>query len=430
MSKGHRQWLANELPGLLSNGVLTQSAFDSLSQHFKLDGLINEAQGLSKMTIILSAVGGLLIGGGIIMIFAHNWDQISRSTRMLLALLPLVVAQVFAMTGIFPRQRGVAWRETAAAFMFCAVPAAIALIGQTYHISSDFQSFQTLWFLLVLPFLYLLRSKLTALLAMMLAAWMAGLHHGDYWLCALALLPFYFLAEPLGRSQANPTLGWLFALGFALSILMNDFWAMHNQATTTLVLMASSLSIYLLGSFTEPRSGFWLRPFSNIGALGVAINLFVYTFKDVWTLNNSDLGLTVNSLLSSHLMLLIFAVAGLICACLYKRTDLMPLGGAALFSIAVALVPTSTWPPGGFIVAANFIVLGLGIWYLWLGINANSTSRMNFGLIMIMLIILMRFFDQDFSFIVKGIAFILMGSAFIGVNLWQHKVNLALRSNV
>ena len=185
MSQGHRQWLANQLPELISKGILNQDHANKLSEYFSLEEISSSPEGLSKMTIILAAVGGLLIGSGIIMIFAHNWDQIGRSTRTILALLPLAISQVFAVLALFPKQRGIAWREATAAFMFCAVPASIALIGQTYHISNDFQSFQTLWFILILPFIYLLKSKLTAFLTMGLAMWMASIHQDIYWLCAV-----------------------------------------------------------------------------------------------------------------------------------------------------------------------------------------------------------------------------------------------------
>lgn len=421
MSQGHRQWLAGELPELLSKGVLNQDASDSLRTHFNLDELAVKPQGLSKMTIILAAVGGLLIGGGIIMIFAHNWDQMGRGSRMLLALMPLVISQVFALLALFPKERGTAWREATATFMFCAVPASIALVGQTYHISNDFQAFQTLWFLLVLPFVYLLRAKLAAVLMMMLAAWMAGLHQGDYWLCAAAMLPFHFLLEPFGRNRTNNIIGWLFALAISFAILLKISDVSRSLSIALMILISGAASVYFLGSFTEPRKGFWRRPFSNIGAVSVALILLTYTFKDIWKYNKRDIGLTFEGLASSIFLLLIFAVIGLLLAFRSKRADLIPLSITVLFCLTLALMPISTWHPGLFAFAANIVALGLGVWYLWLGINENITSRMNFGLLLIMTLILMRFFDQDFSFIIKGIAFIIMGCAFIGTNLWQSR---------
>lgn len=421
MSNKHHQWLASELPKLLSDGVLSKEASESLKKYYRIESLDAQPQGLSKMTIILAAIGGLLIGGGTIMIFAHNWDQMGRSARMLLALLPLITAQVFALLALFPKERGVAWREATAAFMLCAVPASIALVGQTYHISNDFQAFQTLWFLLVLPFVYLLRSTLAAILAMMLAMWMAVLHQGDYWLCAAALLPFYFLAEPYGRGQANLKVGWLFALGVSFSIFTNNVTVIENQNMAVLVFMSGAATVYFLGCFTEPRTGFWQRPFSNIGAVCIALNLLVYTFKDIWRINKSDLGFSLDLLLSSELLLIVFALIGLAMAYRFKRFDVLPLGNLLLFSFFVAAIPVSSWQPIGFALMANLATFGLGVWYLWYGINSNSTSQMNFGLVLIMAVILLRFFDQDFSFIVKGIAFIIMGCAFIGVNLWQSR---------
>jgi hypothetical protein len=185
--------------------------------------------------------------------------------------------------------------------------------------------------------------------------------------------------------------------------------------------MSGAASVYFLGSLTEPRKGFWSRPFSNIGAVSIALNLLMYTFRDMWINNKAESGLTIEGLLSSELLLIIFAVISLLLAYRTKRSDLRPLSITVLFCFGLALIPTTSWQPDLFALAANIVALSLGVWYLWLGVNTNSTSRMNFGLILIMTLILMRFFDQDFSFIVKGIAFIVMGSAFIGVNLWQSR---------
>ena len=421
MSQGHRQWLANQLPELISKGILNQDHANKLSEYFSLEEISSSPEGLSKMTIILAAVGGLLIGSGIIMIFAHNWDQIGRSTRTILALLPLAISQVFAVLALFPKQRGIAWREATAAFMFCAVPASIALIGQTYHISNDFQSFQTLWFILILPFIYLLKSKLTAFLTMGLAMWMASIHQDIYWLCAVSLLPFHFLTEPYGRKQLSLKIGWLFAIGLAFSSFVTLSYQLAGNGFALLSLMSGAAVIYFLGGLAEPKKGFWQRPFANIGAVSIAVTMLCFSFSDIWDSNYAIGSLSFSQLVSYQSFLILFAVLGLIWACLTKRIELLPLGSTIIFIFLITLIPYKNWHPDLFALIANIIVLALGVWYLWLGINHHSTSRMNFGLALIMMLILLRFFDQDFSFIVKGIAFIIMGCAFIAVNVWQSK---------
>jgi len=180
VSQSNKQWLLKQLPELRSKEILDEDAIDRLREYYGLNGLPVVQNGLSKMTMILSAIGGLLVGGGIIMMFAHNWDNFGRNTRVLLALLPLIASQIFVFLALFPKQRGTAWREASAAFMFCTVPASIAIVGQAYHISDDAQAFQTLWFILILPFVYLLRATLTAILMMLLATQMAFVYQGLY----------------------------------------------------------------------------------------------------------------------------------------------------------------------------------------------------------------------------------------------------------
>ena len=422
MSQGHRRWFANELPELLSKGLLSEEAAVRLSEHFNLSEFSGEQPGLSKMTIILAAIGGLLIGGGVIMIFAHNWDQIGRDTRMKLALSPLLISQVFALLALFPKERGTAWREATAAFMFCAVPASIALVGQSYHISNDFQSFQTWWFVLILPFVYLLKSKLIAIFAMMLAMWMAALHRELYWLCAVSLIPFHFFAEPYGRNQLNSKIGWIFAIGLSFSILITQTDIVDGNVFALLVFMSGAAAIYFLGGFAEPNKGFWLRPFTNIGAVSIAINLLMYTFTGMWeAIHSAPDAINLMQFLSYEVLIILLACIGLAWTFLTKQKELLPLGSTLFFILLISFIPVVNWRPNLFVLIANLMVLSLGIWYLWLGINRYSTSRMNFGLALIMILILLRFFDQDFSFIVKGVAFIIMGSAFISVNLWQSR---------
>jgi len=344
-----------------------------------------------------------------------------RSSRMLLALVPLLISQVFAVMALFPKERGKAWRETSATFMFCAVPASIALVGQTYHISNDFQAFQTLWFILVLPFMYLLKSKLTAILAMMLAVSMATLHQGEYWLCAASLIPFHFLKEPCGRDQSSTAIGWIFALGLSFSIFVTQVEFLDEQIYSLLVFMSGASVIYFLGGFSEPNREFWRRPFTNIGAVSIALNLIMYTFSDVWSAYKSANAMALAQIVSYESFLILLACVGLAWVYRSRRIDLLPLGSCLLFALIIMLIPIGGWQADLLVLAANFIVLALGVWYLWLGISQHSTSRMNFGLTLIMILILLRFFDQDFSFIFKGIAFIIVGSAFIGVNVWQNQ---------
>ena len=51
------------------------------------------------------------------------------------------------------------------------------------------------------------------------------------------------------------------------------------------------------------------------------------------------------------------------------------------------------------------------------GIEADSLKRLNLGLTIIGITVLMRFFDADLSFVMRGLVFIALGCAFLFMNM-------------
>ena len=52
---------------------------------------------LSDFEIIVEVVfGALLVGGGVILVLAHNWAELSRASRAVLSLAPIVLTAAFA----------------------------------------------------------------------------------------------------------------------------------------------------------------------------------------------------------------------------------------------------------------------------------------------------------------------------------------------
>ncbi len=73
---------------------------------------------------------------------------------------------------------------------------------------------------------------------------------------------------------------------------------------------------------------------------------------------------------------------------------------------------------GVIALGMNLYVLALGILLLRRGIAQRDLTVMNGGLVMICALILMRFFDVDLPFHVRGLAFIAVGATFIIAN-WR-----------
>ncbi|MCX6996227.1 MAG: DUF2157 domain-containing protein [Kiritimatiellaeota bacterium] len=191
MSKQSIQWLYDELPRLVAQGLLTPEADARLRAHY---GPVAPARPARLAVIIFGVLGALLIGAGIILVLAHNWEDLSRPVRAGLSFLPLVLAQGLAAWTMCNRPQSLAWREGAGALLFLMIGASISLVAQTYNISGDRPRFLLTWALLGLPVVYLLNAVVPALLYLWgLTEWACDLRWEDgfaagYWCgCAPAV---------------------------------------------------------------------------------------------------------------------------------------------------------------------------------------------------------------------------------------------------
>jgi len=78
---------------------------------------------------------------------------------------------------------------------------------------------------------------------------------------------------------------------------------------------------------------------------------------------------------------------------------------------------TGLYSPALAAILVNVALLVLGVFTVKHGIEANSLKRMNLGLTILSVTILMRFFDSDLSFVVRGLVFIAIGCGFLYMNM-------------
>ena len=154
----------NEIQLLLDNKVITQDIAERINSFYASK---NENK-TSRLFTIFGVLGSLLVGLGIILILAHNWDNFSKSVKTTFSFLPLIIGQAFVGYSIF-KTKSVTWREASGTFLFFAVGASIALIGQVYNIPSNLSGFLLTWTLVSIPVIYLLRSNAVLLLCLVFA---------------------------------------------------------------------------------------------------------------------------------------------------------------------------------------------------------------------------------------------------------------------
>ena len=429
MSKQAIQWLYHELPRLVAQGLLTPEADAKLRAHY---GPIEPARPARLAVIIFGVLGALLIGAGIMLMLAHNWEDLSRPVRAVLSFLPLVLAQGLAAWTMFNRPQSLAWREGAGALLFLMIGASISLVAQTYNISGDLPRFLLTWALLGLPVVYLLDAVVPALLYLWgITEWACHLRWEDgfaagYWPLAALLLPLLALWLRAGRYRVRPTL-LLWALcvsvtvaaGVTIERVLPGLWIMLYAGLFALM--------FLIGEFWYGAAeGFWARPLRHFGAAGVLVLAFLFTFEWPWKeigwnywyggrFHHPAWRAIPDAVLGSLIPIAAIVLLGMT---VRRKTPLGLLFGLApiLAILGYALASlTDTYAPSAGLFDLYLLVAGL--WLLVSGIRINKQGQMNVGLLAITALLVARFFDSDLDFLLRGLLFIALGIAFLVANI-------------
>ncbi|MBD3630844.1 DUF2157 domain-containing protein [Cyclobacterium sp.] len=125
--------LVKGIPKLVKAGVISQETTGKIRDYYGEKG----GQSNHHLFVVFGIIGAPLVGLGIILLLAHNWDEFSRTAKTCLAFLPLLIGQVLCGFVLIKKQESVAWRESSTAFLFLAVGASISLVSQIYHMPGD-----------------------------------------------------------------------------------------------------------------------------------------------------------------------------------------------------------------------------------------------------------------------------------------------------
>ena len=426
------RWLLAELPELVASGTLSAENAEALRQYYAAE-IPTEPR---RIGFVLSAIlGSLLVGAGIILLVAHNWDFLSRPVRCALALAPLVSSQALAIFVLLRRNASAPWRETAAILNVTAIGTAIALVSQTYQIQGDFARFILVWMLLALPIVYLFQTSVgLAIYFVGATVWvLSSKGYGlvrpwpeDLWVWVLLALGVPALVARWRENRNGyGTLLTLTALAVAAACSLGETDEIGAQSFWRCSFAGFWTVVYLIGAvpFKDWRAT-RPHPFVAAGWIGILSLAIFLSFQDSWRTqrwqNAVDLiprhypdVLAAGIQIAWILAALMFAAYAL-----WKQRKinlaLAAFAPAALIAWGIAKQTGDPLIPS---LLLNFFTLALGIFTLLRGIRAGRVFEANLGMLVVAILAIARFFDNEFEFFVRGIAFIAIGLGFLVTNL-------------
>ena len=431
--QNHIKWLLKEIPGLIESGILDEDSGKRLVDHY---GTQEKKEGFNIAFIITGILGAVLVGIGIISIFASNWDEFSRPVRTILSFLPLIIAQVFYGFAFFKKPESIAWTESTSAFLMLMLASSLALISQTYNISGTTQQFVLTWMILSIPLMYLTNSSLVTVFYLVgISYW--GFYRGliefpgngiFYWLLLLAALPHLLKNIKAGKTGIRETiLAWVSVLTF--SFAMAGVMEMEILVKAHLALAVFTLMFYLSGKeINYEGKTLWTRPFQTVALISIFIYLTVMSYEPELGSTTWDeviYGDRFPSWVAIINWLILLAAAGLSIYLAVNRIRRSEYVNPCVlgFPVLVLLFLLFDLYLGTplTLYLANLYMLGWGIYYMRNGIRQRQLSIVNAGMLFLCTVVALRFFDPGISFAVKGIVFILLGIGFLFTNYYLSK---------
>jgi uncharacterized membrane protein len=408
-----------EIQMLLENEVINQDTAKRIESFYtsKAEDKPN------RLFIIFGILGAALVGLGIILILAHNWDSFSKSIKTVSAFASLLIGQLFVGDSLL-KTKGKAWIEASGTFLFFAVGSSIALVSQIYNIPGDLSSYLLTWALLCIPLVYLLKSDALLLLCLVFVTYY-GCNYGYgfslgsktpwwYLIMFVVLIPQYLqLLKTRKKSNFTSICNWLFPL--SLVVVLGAFTDSNSGFGFLMyvLLLGVLYNIGKLNFFYNQK----LRKNGHliIGSLGTVIILLITSFKWIWY----DIFRTefVFSMQEAIIAIVLFISASLL---VYKTTKKERNNNFSLFQIVFsvftllfAIGQTDEVIP---LILINILLLILGVNAISIGAKRFHFGVLNYGLLIITSLIICRFFDTNMSFVLRGLLFVGVGAGFFVTN--------------
>ncbi|MGV8094287.1 MAG: DUF2157 domain-containing protein [Mangrovibacterium sp.] len=414
--------IQKDIQELVNAEVISREIADKISDYYRNKGDLS----VKRLYLVFGILGAILIGLGIILIIAHNWDDLSVTTKTGIAFLPLVTGQIICGFTLIKKPESVSWRESSSAFLFFAVGASISMISQIYNIPGNLSSFLLTWMLLCLPLIYLMRSSIVSLLYIIGITYYAcetgywsGPSSGSYtyWILLFLCLPHYYqLLKKRPESNFMIFHNWLIPVSVVITL---GTLSKSNKEFMYIAYFNLFGFLYLLGNMKF----FLKQKLSNngylvTGTLGTIILLLTLSFDWFW----KDLGkksFYFNEVATSPEFIasaILFLLAG---ALFYREQTSKALRDINPFAIVFLLFIVTFFiglGSGISVLLINIIAFAIGVWTIRDGAKRNHLGILNFGLLIIAALVICRFFDEDISFAFRGILFVSVGIGFFAAN--------------
>lgn len=427
------RWLLTEIDRWKSEGIVSPEQADRLRARYAAP-----ADAVPWGLLVFATAGAVVIGLGVILLFAYNWDGIPKFGKLALVFLALIGAHA---GGVRLLARG-GWQsklgEALAALGTMFYGAGIWLVAQIYNIDEHYPNGFLFWALGALAMAWAIRSTANGLVAVVLLAIWGCVEAFDFrspQYAAVLLVAGGLL--PLAWKQRSPLLlgAGLAALQLLLAVNLAHWGVGAHAFTASLALGVLLVAVARLTEADRPDFSYGVTVMTFFGFGAFLVCAYLLSFEEAaddlldWTR-----GSAARPVLASVFGWSLFAAGLAAWAWLAQRSLLrreltlrreewlLPI--ALLYCFGVASLGARDW---SLLVSWSFnlMLLGLAIMWMWRGCQESRLRPTVLGSLLLGAVVLARYFDLFQSLASRGLAFILLGVVFVAEAMYYRRMRQA-----
>ncbi len=413
-------WLKKESEFWIEKGIITREQADRIAGLYARDGK-------NRIVSTLLALGAVLLGAGIILFFASNWQYIHKWAK---------VAIVFCAVGLFHLSSCIVAKNSprfgaALALLGCLMyGSGVWLVAQIFHINPHFPNGLLLWLAGTLPAAFLLRDRgILVLGALLLGGWVLAEHQyspfilvaGTFLYAAVFYLTYsincpFSLAAALTGATAFTTIQTI--------MLFNMASGAKAYFLAPAIIFSLCLLMALLAGHPVNRTLHFPAVFSGVGIIGAGFSILIMSFEffagGLSRLHEQD-----HPVWPLAIYCLAVALAGFHQAAKNYGGQFNTAKDDLAWLSGLALTPAVLIIPAGKIVMMIFLNIFMFVWALlvmYSGYRRRSSLHFNAGITTFTIFTITVYFNLFWEALPKSVFFIAGGALLLtGGALLEHR---------
>lgn len=426
-------WLKDQIVIWTKEKLISEEQAGEISARYDLIG-VEKKRIPSKLIAIIAIIGAFLVGTGVILFIASNWQTIPTIVKLIIIFGSIFIVNHF---GYYLKYTKGNYPKTGSALLFLGslmFGAGIWLVAQIFNITSRYHSGVLIWGLGIIPVAWLLGLETILALSISLLSFWSIWKCVDFQIINYSYLILLFgIIFPLCYRQKAKIALFLSLVGFSVWIGVGPFLFYFKENMLLiipcfLVFGALLYSTGLVHSLIEKLNRYQVV-YRFLGIIVLFSFSYIISFKFIAQIMEKGLEKPF-----PKTFWFIFAIIAFLSLCalfcvlflLRKKSQFKSvtlnyesifLFLMLLYPVLILLIPDTIF----YAILSNTILLASAIGLIFLGYYSERAIFINLGFIFFIIHFLTRYIDWGWKYLPRSLFFILAGIILLAGSAFMEK---------